>query len=136
MKTQPRMDTNSHECLVRPPFSCSFVFIRGCLLCLLLLAGCASPRVVIPDPTPRGPAVGEIMQVNEAGRFVVVRAAVLPEAGQEATVFAEEGVVGRIRFTSSLRPPYMAADIVEGRPRRGDLFRVDAPAAAENRSTP
>lgn len=107
------------------------------LICasFLLLSGCTSPRPVVPQPSP-APVSGEILRVNEAERFVVVRAAVLPEPGQEATVFDWEGVAGRIRFTTELRPPYMAADIVEGRPRRGDRFRVEVPTATENRSAP
>ncbi len=75
------------------------------------------------------------MRVNEAEQLVVVRAVVLPEAGQEAKVFSKEGEVGRIRFTSALRPPYRAADILAGHPRRGDRFVV-TPAAGEHRSQP
>jgi len=80
-------------------------------------------------------AAGEILRVNAAERLVVGHAAVLPEAGQEATVFGKEGVVGRIRFTSTPRPPYCVAEILEGRPQRGDQFRVDS-ATQQHRSTP
>lgn len=105
-----------------------------CGFLLLALMGCKSTpqKTSVPPPIV---AAGEILRVNAAERLVVVHAAVLPEAGQEATVFGREGVVGRIRFTSTLRPPYGAAEILEGRPQRGDQFRVE-PAASENRSSP
>ena len=119
-----------------PVHRCSSVFIRGGAagLLLLALAGCRSapPRPVMPPPPV---LTGEIVRVNEAERLVVGYAAHLPEAGQEATVFSKEGEVGRIRFTSASRPPYRTAEILEGRPRRGDHFRVD-PVGAKNRSTP
>lgn len=105
-----------------------------CGLLLLALLGCKST----PSKTPAAPApvaAGEILRVNTAERLVVGHAAVLPEAGQEATVFGKEGVVGRIRFTSTPRPPYCVAEILEGRPQRGDQFRVE-PATQQHRSTP
>ena len=105
-----------------------------CGLVLLVLAGCRSAPTAIPAPPPPV-AAGEILRVNAAERLVVVHAAVLPEAGQEATVFGKEGVVGRIRFTAAPRPPYCVADILEGRPQRGDQFRVE-PATQKHRSTP
>lgn len=105
-----------------------------CGFLLLLLPGCKSTPTK-PSAPPPIVAAGEILRVNVAERLVVVRAAVLPEAGQEATVFGKEGVVGRIRFTSALHPPYRAAIILEGRPQRGDQFRVE-PVAQEQRSTP
>lgn len=107
-------------------------FICGFLL--LALMGCRSAPTQQADPPPPV-AAGEILRVNAAERLVVVHAAVLPEAGQEATVFGKEGVVGRIRFTSAPRPPYCVADILEGRPQRGDQFRVE-PAAQKHRSMP
>ena len=110
-------------------------FIGGLLIVLLLSAGCWSARMKKGDTPPPPLAAGEILRVNEAERLVVVRAAVLPEAGQEATVFGKEGVVGRIRFTAAQRPPYTTAEILEGRPRRGDQFRVEA-ADGEHRRTP
>jgi len=97
--------------------------------------GCRNTGPRKPDPLPPVPGAGYILRVNEAERLVVVHAAVLPEAGQEATVSGREGEVGRIRFTSVLSPPYMAAEILEGRPRRGDQFQVKTDAA-EHRSTP
>lgn len=97
--------------------------------------GCRNTGPRKPDPLPPVPGAGYVVRVNEADRLVVVHAAVLPEPGQEATVFGQEGAVGRIRFTSALRPPYMAARILAGRPRRGDQFRVES-AADEHRSTP
>ncbi len=109
--------------------------IGGLLIVLLLSAGCWSARMKKGDAAPPPLAAGEILRVNEAERLVVVRAAVLPEAGQEATVFGKEGAVGRIRFTAAQRPPYTTAEILEGRPRRGDQFRVEA-ADGEHRSTP
>lgn len=105
-----------------------------CGLLLLALLGCRSPATK-KDAPPPPLAAGEILRVNEAERLVVVRAAVLPEAGQEATVFGKEGAVGRIRFTAAQRPPYTTAEILEGRPRRGDQFRVET-AEREYRRTP
>lgn len=109
----------------------------GWLLVLLALAGvgCRSAAPKQPDPLPPVPGTGYVVRVNEAERLVVVHAAVLPEAGQEATVSGRDGEAGRIRFTSVLSPPYMAAEILEGRPRRGDQFQVEQ-KAAEHRSTP
>lgn len=115
---------------------CASVFIRGWIIAasIIALAGCRS----VPPPAdnaPRPVPGGEVVRVNEAEGLVVTRAAVLPEAGQEAKVFSEEGEVGRIRFTSALHFPYVAAEILEGRPRRGDHFLVQ-PSAEEHRSQP
>lgn len=115
------MNTDKHgfrtRLQMRPSASiCGFV--------LLALMGCRSAPTKTPAPPPPV-AAGEILRVNAAERLVVAHAAVLPEAGQEATVFGKEGVVGRIRFTSAPHPPYCVADILEGRPQRGDQFRVD-----------
>lgn len=126
------MNTDGHG---RSRTRISPAFIGGLLIVLLPSAGCWTTQIKKRDAPPPPLAAGEILRVNEAERLVVVRAAVLPEAGQEATVFGKEGVVGRIRFTSALRPPYTAAEILEGRPRRGDQFRVE-PAAGEHRRTP
>lgn len=131
------MNTDRHRCRMERRIRAGFQLRLSASICgflLLALPGCKSAPTKSSPPPPIV-AAGEILRVNAAERLVVVRAAVLPEAGQEATVLGKEGVVGRIRFTAALRPPYGAAEILEGRPQRGDQFRVES-AAQEHRSTP
>jgi hypothetical protein len=100
--------------------------LPGLFLGAVLLAGCRSPA---PAAKPPKPAVaqdalrGEVLRVNTRERYAVVRCTVLPTSGKEVTVFRRDQPVGKLRITDPRSPPYATADIVEGRPMRGDRIR-------------
>ncbi|MBW7908136.1 MAG: hypothetical protein H3C50_04345 [Kiritimatiellae bacterium] len=89
-----------------------------------LLAGCATTKApVLFSAAPR--LTGEIVRVNDRARYVVAECSVLPSPGEEATVMRGDQFVGRIRFSSQMRPPFAVADLLEGEPLAGDRWRVD-----------
>lgn len=67
-----------------------------------------------------GAYVGEIVRVNAADRYVVVRCRRLPREGEEARVERGQWQKGRIRFTQPMRAPFATADIVRGEIDPGD----------------
>lgn len=97
----------------------------------LLAGGCATksagPPPLHPAALAGSRATGQVIHVNDRGRFVTAECAVLPSPGEEARVFRKNLVVGRIRFTPPVRFPYMTADVLEGRVAAGDRFEIEAP---------
>lgn len=107
---------------------------------LLFAAGCAttsSPATLAkppvdagsadePAPEPdlplevRGTYIGEIVRVNTADRYVVVRCRRLPSEGEEARVERGQWQKGRIRFTRPMQAPFATADILRGEMDPGD----------------
>lgn len=107
---------------------------------LLLTAGCATtpqpstavkaPADVAPPSAPpsqpeppdeiRSAFIGEVVRVNAADRYVVVRCRRLPSEGEEARVEREQWQKGRIRFTQPMQAPFATADILRGEVDPGD----------------
>lgn len=98
-------------------------------LVLALGAGCATPGPRAPAPPPLR-AQGTVIRVNAGSGFVVAECAILPSPGEEARVLRNGLAVGRIRFVTPARFPYITADVLEGRPAVGDVFQLDAPMPA------
>jgi hypothetical protein len=111
--------------------------MRPCLLVLVAAAGAgflAACRTVptLPAPAaeatptpaakPRPVFAGEVVQIGDDG-YVVLRCAVLPSEGEEAKVYRGDEVVARLRISGPAYPPFIAADVIEGRPRPGDRIR-------------
>lgn len=102
------------------------------VLCVLLLGATACSSTKSPPLTPRPmPAQkpeerffsGKILRYNAEHRYVVVECAVLPRAGEEATVFRGEIPIGRVRFGGKVSFPYATADLLDGSPMVGDRIR-------------
>jgi hypothetical protein len=96
-----------------------------CLFCSLLVS-CATPRGEADKgkaPPPPPAIAGEIIHVDNAFGFVILRCAVLPSTEKEAKVVRDDKIVGRLGITGPIRPPFMAADILEGTPQIGDRVR-------------
>ncbi len=98
------------------------------LLAALALAACRSapPPAVQTSPPPLNRYdIGSILHVNEKSGYVIVRCAILPSEHEELNVVREEREVARIRLAGPRRPPYLAADVLAGTPRKGDRVRLE-----------
>lgn len=90
-------------------------------------ASAQPPAAQEPAAPGSGPAearveyIGEVVRVNAAEQYVVVRCKRLPSEGEEARVERKLWQKGRVRFTGPVRPPYAVADI-----KRGDIEPGDA----------
>lgn len=100
--------------------------LPGLSLALLLAAGCRSMRapVATPQTIEVTHTLGVVVRVNAAHAYAVVRCASLPFDGEEATVYRDDRIAGRLRFTGPAKPPFAVADVVDGAPEAGDSVRV------------
>ena len=91
-----------------------------CLAC-----GCGTPRpkVDASPPPDLGALAGEVIRVNAASGYVVIACAALLSAGEEANVYRQNRVVGRLRVTPPGGKTFVTADIVQGQVQRGDKVR-------------
>jgi hypothetical protein len=105
--------------------------MRCCAIMLFLfcglLASCATPRNKAEKekapPPPPPPVAAEIIHVDPDFGFAILRCAVLPSAEKEAKVYRGDEIVGRLGLTGPVRPPFAAADILDGSPQIGDRVR-------------
>ena len=67
---------------------------------------------------------GQVAHVNSKGRYVIIKCEGLPSVGEEAKVYRGEKVVAGLRISNTRRPPFIAADILEGLPEPGDTVKV------------
>lgn len=105
---------------------------------LLLAAGCASAphEQAATPPSGPGPLLGEVIQVRAGHRYVVLACAVLPSAGEEATVFRGNRAVGRVRVTPPVSGDVVACDLIEGDARKGDKVRRETNSAPQKAGAP
>jgi len=73
--------------------------------------------------------------VNDERGFVILDCLVPPGEGKELTVWRDDQRVAWVRVTARRRPPFVAADILAGEPRPGDLARAERTAPAERAET-
>jgi hypothetical protein len=113
------------------------------LLCGLLLPGCVSTPVR-PKPNPQAPSparivqppkpppvlpvgvlTGQVIRVNRAGRFAILRfpVGVDPQMDQRLGVYRNGAQVGELKVSPWRRDDYVAADLVEGDCQVGDGVR-------------
>jgi hypothetical protein len=100
------------------------------VLCLAVMTaqGCRTASPPAAAPPPAEPvyvevAAGRVVHVNGREGHVILECPSLPSAGEEAKVYRGAELVGRLRISHLGRFPFVAADIVEGEPREGDLAR-------------
>ena len=79
-----------------------------------------SKAAVVADSTPR--RVGTITLVDDAGRFVLIDTGMagVPPLGTALRSFSGEAASGVVAVGSVNRRPFVAADIVQGMPKKGD----------------
>jgi hypothetical protein len=108
--------------------------LRIFLIALLLVAacGCSSARKLWPfKPPPKATRfrganperVGTVILVNEEERFALVDFGMrdVPEQGAALKVFGEGTETAVLAVGDVRKRPFVAADIVKGMPRKGDL---------------
>ena len=93
----------------------------------LVLAGCRTPAPP-PAAAPSEPVyvevgAGRVVHVNRREGHVILECASLPLEGEEATLYRGNEPVGRLRISGHGRLPFVAADLLEGDAREGDLAR-------------
>ena len=87
-----------------------------------------------PAPAGFGPsdeAFAQVVRVNGERGFVILDCLVPPRDGEELAVWRGDERVGWIRVTARRRTPFVAADILAGTLRRGDLARSERTASAD-----
>ena len=76
------------------------------------------PTRTVMLPTAR------VIRVNPTYRYVILECTVLPTEGEEARVYRKQDMVGTARITSRRHGPFVAAEILEGDPQRGDTVKL------------
>ncbi len=66
---------------------------------------------------------GEVLYINHEQSYVILQSTVMPQAHEEFRLFRNGEHVGRVRISERSRPPFVAADILEGVPESGDIIR-------------
>ncbi len=104
-------------------------WIAGCAVAAVIgvTAGCATkpdsgalPVVAIAEPSAR--PCGTVLRVREAERWVVLECS-LPPPPDSVVVLARDGTpTARVRTTLHRRGPHVVAEIIEGRPKAGDMI--------------
>lgn len=98
--------------------------VKRNLIALVLLvvfaSGCAQKQALTRGPIPR--RVGEIALVNEPLGFVLVDvgSAYSPPVGLKLQTAREGSPSGVVTVTAERNRPFIAADITEGTPQKGD----------------
>ena len=102
-----------------------WLIIIGCIFFGGL--GCRSPRhAAMPNPGPRANpsgVAGKIIYVNERDRYVVVECEVLLSGMKEANVYRDSQWVGQLLLSGPVSYPFMVADVVDGKPQKGDRIQ-------------
>lgn len=75
--------------------------------------------------TPERALVGEVVSVNEVGRFAVLRFPVghMPVVGQTLMVYRQGLKVGEVRISGPQRDDHIVADVAKGDCLKGDEVR-------------
>jgi hypothetical protein len=70
--------------------------------------------------------IGRVLHVNTNYNYVILRCGSLPSADEEAKVCRGNAVVARLKISGSdrfSRFPFVAADVIGGVPREGDVVK-------------
>lgn len=67
--------------------------------------------------------IGRILHVDTNYSYVILQCGSLPSPGEEAKVCRGNAVVARLTINSLDRFPFVAADVIEGRPQEGDSVK-------------
>ena len=112
------------------------------------MTGCKTMEAVEPgspelaEDTPPAVAttevmVGRIVKVDRRYGYVIVRCESLPVTGEDAVVYHQDKPVAKLHLSGPARPPFVAADILDGRPQKEDAVKVirtrKADASAEGK---
>jgi hypothetical protein len=67
--------------------------------------------------------IGRVLHVNTNYNYVILQCGSLPSTAEEAKVYREDAVVARLKISGFDRFPFVAADVIDGRPRKGDVVK-------------
>jgi len=99
------------------------------LLACFLLSGCVtSPG---PEPAALQPPVGIIRFVTLSERYVIFESEFRMPAGRSMRLLREGVPIGMLQAGSYRRRKFQSADILEGRPRPGDLAEPVLPVQSQ-----
>lgn len=118
------------------------------LLALTCMTGCKTMEAAepgAPELTESSPPavattelmVGRIVKVDRRYNYVIVKCESLPVTGEDAVVYHKDKQVAKLHLSGPARPPFVAADILDGRPQKEDAVKVirtrKADASAEGK---
>ena len=97
-------------------------------LAVLGAAWADSPETNVPAAKPVlvELTIGRVLHVNTNYNYVILRCGSLPLADEEAKVCRGDAVVARLKISGSdhfSRFPFVAADVIGGIPREGDVVK-------------
>lgn len=107
----------------------------------MLVAGCSVIHFGRHRRTPPGEEqalrLGTVALVNEDEHFALIEATLAPSpvAGTLLRTYAGDTVSAELRATGVRRQPFLVADLVSGKPGKGDLV-VQPPRAEDNAPPP
>ena len=67
--------------------------------------------------------IGRVLRVNTNYNYVILQCGSLPSTAEEAKVCRGDTVVARLKISGSDRFPFVAADVIGGRPQQGDVVK-------------
>ena len=67
--------------------------------------------------------IGRVFHVNTNYNYVILQCGSLPSWSEEAKVLRGTSVVARVKINRPDRFPFVAADVLDGRPREGDSVK-------------
>ena len=104
------------------------------MLALPHMTGCKTAETAEPgavELTGAPPAVeatevmvGRIVQVNRRYSYVIVKCESLPALDQDAVVYHKDKPIAKLHLSGPTRPPFVAADTLDGRPQKEDAVKV------------
>lgn len=123
----------------------TWLCVMAALLVLPCIMGCRTPGAaesgaveltgVPPAVETTEVMVGRIVKVDRRYSYVIVKCESLPSLDQDAVVYHKDKQIAKLHLSGPTRPPFVAADILDGRPQKEDAVKVirtrKADAAAE-----
>jgi len=84
-----------------------------------------APSQVKPPARPPGQPLAKVVMVKTEDKFVILEFASseVPAPGSQLTLYRGKERVAAVKVTEPMRPPFITADILEGKPERGDEVR-------------
>jgi hypothetical protein len=67
--------------------------------------------------------IGRVLHVNTNYNYVILQCGSLPSPDEEAKVCRGDAVVARLKILGTDRFPFVAADVIEGHPQKGDAVK-------------
>ncbi len=89
----------------------------------LAASGCSTPTASAPVAAGvQARPCGTVIRARSRDGWVVLECPLSPAAGSEVALVRGGEAVARVRITAHRRGSYVVAEIVDGRPRAGDVI--------------